>query len=410
MPTLFSDKGALSDRLREALDRTRASVHGVRDEEAIGRDRDEWVDALVQKARFRAPVVPADGQPEVESLGRSTKDVTGQAGISYSVSEWGNVQRETVNYRATLRFEGDVELLLCAPGRGAAYTPAESISATEGTVAQGFYYVLGSETPDQFRDELQQWVGQVTAGAASVAEEVERFNEELPHAVAKIVDKHVATATAAAAFTAALPFAVSKREDAPPQITSPAIRSIRSEIPRTGALPQDQPTLGRYFDEILGVLRSAIRALERTPGRYHAWDEESLRDALLIPLNAQFQGAGDGEAFNASGKADLLIRAGDQNLFIGECKIWDGPSRFIDAVDQLLSYSTWRDSRLALIVFVKNKEVSQIAAKAQSVIENRREFEHWLVGTHGQKARIRWTDDPARTATLALTICHLHDG
>lgn len=201
---------------------------------------------------------------------------------------------------------------------------------------------------------------------------------------------------------------MTKRDDAPPRVTPPTITTIRSEVPRTGALPQDQPALGRYFDEILGVLESAIRALERTPGRYHEWDEESLRDALLIPLNSQFRGAGQAEAFNAAGKADLLIRAGDQNLFIGECKIWDGRSRFNDAVDQLLSYSTWRDSRLALIVFVKNRDVAQIADKARSVIENRPEFEHWLVGARGQKARIRWTDDRARTATIALAVCHLH--
>ncbi len=123
---------------------------------------------------------------------------------------------------------------------------------------------------------------------------------------------------------------MTKRDDAPQRVTPPTITTIRSEVPRTAALPQDQPALGRYFDEILGVLESAIRALERTPGRYHEWDEESLRDALLIPLNSQFQGAGQAEAFNAGGKADLLIRAGDQNLFIGECKIWDGPSRFND--------------------------------------------------------------------------------
>lgn len=118
---------------------------------------------------------------------------------------------------------------------------------------------------------------------------------------------------------------MTKRDDAPPRVTPPTIRTIRSEVPRTGALPQDQPALGRYFDEILGVLGSAIRALERTPGRYHEWDEESLRDALLIPLNS-----------------------------------------------------------------------------------HRPEFEHWLVGARGQKARIRWTDDRARTATLALAVCHLH--
>ena len=81
-------------------------------------------------------------------------------------------------------------------------------------------------------------------------------------------------------------------------------------------------------------------------------------------------------------------------------------SRFNDALDQLLSYSTWRESRLASILVVRNKDVAQIAANAQPVIERRPEFEHWLVGAHGQKARIRWTVAKARTATLALKHSH----
>lgn len=88
MPTLFIDKGPLRDRLGEALDRARASVHAVPDHEAVGRGRDEWVDALVQRARISPPGLSGGGPPEIESLGRSTRDVTEQAGISYSLSEW----------------------------------------------------------------------------------------------------------------------------------------------------------------------------------------------------------------------------------------------------------------------------------------------------------------------------------
>ena len=50
MPTLFIDKDPLRDRLGEALDRARASVHAVPDHEAVGRGRDEWVDALAASA------------------------------------------------------------------------------------------------------------------------------------------------------------------------------------------------------------------------------------------------------------------------------------------------------------------------------------------------------------------------
>ena len=57
----------------------------------------------------------------------------------------------------------------------------------------------------------------------------------------------------------------------------------------------------------------------------HALDEETIRDLLLALLNAQFEGAAAGEVFNAAGKTDILIRAGDRNVFIAECKIGGAP-------------------------------------------------------------------------------------
>lgn len=183
--------------------------------------------------------------------------------------------------------------------------------------------------------------------------------------------------------------------------------AVQRDVPLTGRLPSSQPTLGKYFDDILAVLGSALRAIERSPGRYREWHEEELRDSLLVMLNAQFQGAAAGEAFNASGKTDLLIRSGDNNLFIGECKIWAGAKEFDRAIDQLLSYSTWRDSRLALIFFVRTRNVAEAVEKARAVVSERAEFEHWITGAEGSKAHIRWPDDRARTATLALLWCHL---
>lgn len=55
MPTLFKDRGPLRDRLGEAVARARASVESVPDDDAVGRDRDEWVDALVQRAQIAPP-------------------------------------------------------------------------------------------------------------------------------------------------------------------------------------------------------------------------------------------------------------------------------------------------------------------------------------------------------------------
>lgn len=58
----------------------------------------------------------------------------------------------------------------------------------------------------------------------------------------------------------------------------------------------------------------------------------------------------------------------DLSLFIAECKWWSGPKSFDRAFEQLLGYSTWRDSRLALVFFVKERDFTAIVAKARATI------------------------------------------
>ena len=77
------------------------------------------------------------------------------------------------------------------------------------------------------------------------------------------------------------------------------------------------------YEQALAVLRNA---LERTPSMTAKLDEEKIRDLLRVLFNAQFEGAAaDAEVFNAAGKTDILIRTGDRNAFIAECKISKGP-------------------------------------------------------------------------------------
>jgi hypothetical protein len=92
-------------------------------------------------------------------------------------------------------------------------------------------------------------------------------------------------------------------------------------------------------------------------------EEEHLRDQFLVPLNAHYEGQATGETFNAQGKTDILVRSGDRNVFIAECKFWRGPAEFAKAIDQLLGYLTWRDTKTALLVFNRHKNFSAVLEK-----------------------------------------------
>jgi hypothetical protein len=98
-------------------------------------------------------------------------------------------------------------------------------------------------------------------------------------------------------------------------------------------------------------------------------DEEKIRDLPPFFLNGQFEGAAAGEVFNAVGKTDILIRAGDRNVFIAECKIWKGPKTIRDALVQLLSYLTWRETKAALLLFIRTGEPTTIITKSIAEIE-----------------------------------------
>ena len=63
-----------------------------------------------------------------------------------------------------------------------------------------------------------------------------------------------------------------------------------------------------------------------------------------------------GDIDNKRGKTDILFATGTNHVLVAECKVWDGPKSLVGAVDQVLGYLTWRDTRAAVIMFVPNKD------------------------------------------------------
>lgn len=122
------------------------------------------------------------------------------------------------------------------------------------------------------------------------------------------------------------------------------------------------------YDEIIRFVNDLGINLERTSKRLRELDEESLRDTLLMALNSVYRGMASGEAFNKEGKTDILLRYKERNLFIAECKIWRDKNNFIEGIDQLLSYLTWRDSKTSYIIFSKNLNVTNVIERTKKLI------------------------------------------
>lgn len=146
------------------------------------------------------------------------------------------------------------------------------------------------------------------------------------------------------------------------------------------------------YEAILDTVASWAKSLERTPGTVSTLREEQLRDLLLGTLNGYWQGAAGGEMFNASGKTDILIRHQDRNAFIAECKIWSGPKGVGEALDQLLSYLVWRDSKTALIYFIRTSDPAATIDKL-----------HQAVKAHNSHVLTKDSPNPSIRADYILT-------
>ena len=140
-----------------------------------------------------------------------------------------------------------------------------------------------------------------------------------------------------------------------------------------------EPTMSKaMYDDILKVIYDSGKSMEKKPSLYKDKDEESLRDQFLLFLETRYDATtATGETFNKNGKTDILLKyANDSsNVFIAECKFWHGASEFQKAINQLFGYLTWRDSKVALIIFVTNKDFTNVITTIQTEMKSHSCFE-----------------------------------
>lgn len=163
-----------------------------------------------------------------------------------------------------------------------------------------------------------------------------------------------------------------------------------------------------YID-ILQTIHDVGKVFERYPSTYSGKREEDLRDHFLLYLQPRYKGSATGETFNKKGKTDILIRYNNATVFIAECKFWKGSKAYLDTINQLLSYLTWRDSKAAVVIFVRNRDFSSVLKSVEQATPkhlNYVEFinmrdETWF------NYKFHLDGDPNREVDLGVLLFHL---
>ena len=245
----------------------------------------------------------------------------------------------------------------------------------DSEIVFGISFPDDSAEPDKLRADIESLTKSLVEAVAYLRRDVDNHNNTAPNKIRAALARKTELARAAVGAVSALGIPMKKR-DTEPTFTIPAKRRespAKRPTVVTGKY-EPEPVLDEWeYQHILEVLKSMSLVIERNPSSFASLDEEAIRDHFLLQLNGHYEGGATGETFNASGKTDILIRVENRNVFIAECKFWRGPKGFDEAIDQLLGYLTWRDSKCALLVFNKTKYSGAVRQKMHEVMEARRD-------------------------------------
>ena len=251
----------------------------------------------------------------------------------------------------------------------------------------------------------------------SLIQDLEPFNRQLFGNTGQLLRARKQKLLSNKRMLASLGVPLKKRDDLPATFAIPTPQNIKPllmkpTVTEKGYKPE--PTLDQStYQEILEIIHSMGKEFETLPGTYLNKGEEELRDHFLLYLAPRFRNEGSvtGETFSKVGKTDIVYRYENSNAFVAECKFWKGQAQFIQTINQLLSYLTWRDSKAAIIIFVKNKEMSSVLKTVQEVTP---QHPNYLGFVNEQETawfnyRLHINDDPNREVKLAVMLYHIPD-
>jgi len=283
----------------------------------------------------------------------------------------------------SIPFTGDANLWHARPNsRISSGPPSGSIRNAKDELGCGYLDVVLEVPIDaidegkRLKNEVDRNISDIKWYLNQVNGQVRGHNQQLRSAIQKAVTNRRQRLGKLDTIAELLEIPLKRRNDAPAINSLPVkqklIKPLRSK-------PQQKNEYGiadETYSHILQVIRHEGRSFETTPRTFQKHDEEEIRDIIVAHLNGHYEGRATGETFRKQGKTDIRIEEENRAAFVAECKLWRGPKEAKAAVDQLLSYLTWRDCKAALVIFNKTvARFSGIQSKLPDVLREHPNFD-----------------------------------
>lgn len=267
----------------------------------------------------------------------------------------------------TVPFDGDAGVFRIRPST---YTLSPPVGVVHGQVL--VVRIEGTELKEhQVRRDFDSTLASMQDYLKSLRVNAQEFNSRLRAVARDAMERRREKLLGDRKLAASLGFKMRERSGEARTYVAPDVRRKLAPVlpPATTAPFAPERTLSDSdYEHILGVIQSMAQVMERSPSAFVSMDEESVRSHFLVQLNGHYEGQATGETFNYQGKTDILIRSEDKNIFVGECKFWGGPKKLVDTLDQVLGYSCWRDTKVAVIIFNRKKDFTNVLRAIQETV------------------------------------------
>lgn len=300
-------------------------------------------------------------------------------------------------------FEGDQELFKCRPSSYTLNPPRAFINHNEIVLT----YKRTDHNADAVKSVFERDLSEISSWVECINNDISPFNTSIRQKAKQKIEARREKLLKDQGLVASLGFPLKRHADAPKTFVVPTVRKkIPMPTPSQSTVPfVPEPTLDmQEYENILSVITNMVVVMERSPHAFRGMKEEDLRQHFLVQLNGQYEGQATGETFNFEGKTDILIRVNGKNIFIAECKFWRSPKSLMDAIDQLLNYVSWKDTKTAILIFNREKQFSEVLSKIPEIIKKHPNFKRELPckSETGFKVILHHRDDTNRELILTV--------
>jgi hypothetical protein len=311
----------------------------------------------------------------------------------------------------TVPFEGDGGLFFLRSSQFTLNPPSAQV--TNGSLR--FFYDLPNGVERDVKAETESQLAAIETHLRWQEENIRVFNGGLREKALQVVELRKKRLLENQGRMASLGIPVIGRAGAPLTYAIPVTKKkiALAAPPSSSSAFEPEPTWATdQYEQALQIMQNMTAVMERSPSAFSKMDEETLRQHFLVQLNGQFEGGATGETFNLGGKTDILLRASGRNVFIAECKFWKGPKQFLKAIDQLLGYTAWRDSKTAILIFNRGRDMSAVLKACDATMRAHPNFKRAL--PWNQASGLRYVlfqpGDPNREFIVSVMVFAIPDG